>query len=83
MNTITHVLKSGIELTDCRQFGMGIRVNNPETNFGFLSYTSELGFYINLGSQWITEKEWPLFYERLDSLRLSLVEANRYLKSTK
>lgn len=80
METKTIQLKSGIVIKDSRNLGCGIMIENQDTKYMTLGYSSQNGFYINMNGMWITMEEYPDYYEELNIMRLSLVEANQLLK---
>lgn len=80
MGTKTVELKSGIVIKDSRSLGCGIMIENQNTKYMTLGYSSKNGFYLNMKGLWITMDDYPDYYQELDMMRLSLVEANEMLK---
>lgn len=79
METKIIKLKTGIVIKDSRSLGCGIMIENQNTKYMTLGYSSIIGFYLNMNSVWITLEIYPEYYKELDMMRLSLVEANKLL----
>ena len=74
-STIVHKLKSGIIINDNRQISCGIYIQNIDTKYMELSYSSKFGFFINIKSCWLRIEEYEQFHKELEIMRLSLIEA--------
>ena len=79
METKIVELKSGIVIKDSRSLGCGVVIENQNTKYMSLSYSSKNGFYLNMKGYWLTEDEWSDYYNELEMMRISLVEANMLL----
>lgn len=69
---VTIELENGICIIDGRNLGCGIQINNQNTKYMTLAYSSDLGFYLNMKGVWIlpdkvTEYQSEL-YEMIDIL---------------
>jgi hypothetical protein len=80
METKTITLKSGIILKDSRSLGCGISIENQNTKYIHLSYSSTIGFYLNMTGFWLTIDNFQEYHKELDTMRISLVEANELIK---
>jgi hypothetical protein len=79
METKTIELKSGIVIKDSRSLGCGIMIENQNTKYMTLGYSSQNGFYLNMKGVSITMNDYPEYYKEFDIMRLSLAEANQIL----
>lgn len=79
METKITELKSGIVIKDRRSLGCGIVIENQNTKYMTLGYSSQNGFYLNMKGVWITMDDYPKYHKELDMMQLSLVEANQIL----
>jgi hypothetical protein len=79
MKTHTIELKSGIVIKDSRSLGCGIMIENQNTKYMILGYSSQNGFYLNMKGVSITMNDYFEYYKELDIMRLSLIEANQIL----
>ena len=73
-------LKSGVVLIDNRDIKLGIKVENPETKYMSLCYSTSDGFYISTKSCKINMDNYSEYYNEFEMMRLSLVEAINIVK---
>lgn len=79
LETKTIELKNGIVIKDSRSLGCGIIIENQNTNYMTLGYSTTCGFYLNIKGMWVTAEDYPAYFKELNMMQLALTEANQLL----
>jgi len=79
MNTKIHTLSCGIVLRDNRILSCGIQIENQQTTYMSLQYSSNRGFCINMYGIIIDKSDMKKFETELSILKQALEEANKIL----
>jgi len=74
------VLKNGIILRDNRNIQCGISIENQNTKYMTLSYSSENGFYLNTKGVYLTKQNILEYTQEFELMVSILVEAENKLK---
>lgn len=75
----THTLSNGTIIKDSRDLSCGISIESPYTKYFSLSYNSEIGFFLNLSSAWLSQTDLIEFNNELNLMSNILNEANSLL----
>lgn len=70
-------LKNGIVITDSRSLGCGVSIENINTKYVTLAYTSHNGFYLNVKGVWIGIDEYPQFLKEIEEMGRCLIELTK------
>lgn len=74
------ILKNGIIIKDNRNIDCGISIENQNTKYITLGYSSKDGFYLNLKGLWLSQDECSDYYYEFEAMRMALIEANTKIK---
>lgn len=79
--TKTLILSNGIVIKDSRSIQCGVLIENQDTKYINLQYSSKDGLYLLIDSTRLNIEELADFERELSEKKLSLVEVNWFLEN--
>lgn len=80
---ISKTLFNGIIISDSREIGCGVQIQNQKYHSIELAYSSQIGLYLNLSSTFLSNKEIDEHIGKLKEMQQVLNEANNFLNQTR
>jgi hypothetical protein len=75
-------LKSGIIIKDNRSLSCGVMIENQDTKYMTLEYSSQNGFYLNIKNKVIKIDELEDYRKEFETMRLDIIEIKKMENKT-